>query len=309
MRSMKILLVAGGWSTEKDISLQGAAIIGDELVRRGHEVTKFDLADGFDRLLDLAGSHDVAFLNLHGQPGEDGLVQALLDQVGCPYQGAGPAGSFLALNKAAAKNLFVRAGIRTPDFRFLPTRPAEDWDPGLSYPLFVKSNTGGSSIDLFRVEDKDALWKALNALFDAHQEVLVETMIHGREVTCGVLELPEGEKALPPVLIVPKREFFDFHDKYADDGAAEICPAPLPEDVVTRVQRMAITAHRCLGLSGYSRTDFILSDSGELYALEVNTLPGMTAASLVPKEAAATGLAFGELLELLLAGAMRRRQG
>lgn len=306
MRAKKILLVAGGWSPEREISLKGAAIIGAELVRRGHEVTHFDLSEGFDRLLELAGSHDAAFLNLHGQPGEDGLVQALLDRAGCPYQGSGPAGSFLALNKAAAKSLFLREGIRTPDFRFLPVRPDKSWEPGLPYPLFVKSNTSGSSINLFRVDDRAALWKALDTLFDARQEVLVETMIRGREVTCGVLELPEGEKALPPVLIVPKREFFDCHDKYAEDGAAELCPAPLSEDVISRVQRMALAAHRCLGLSGYSRTDFILAEDGELYALEVNTLPGMTTASLVPKEAAAAGLCFGDLLERLLDAAIRR---
>ncbi len=308
MVSRNVLLVAGGWSPEREISLKGASIIAEELGRRGHGVTLFDLADGFDRLLELADVHDVAFLNLHGAPGEDGLVQSLLDEAGCPYQGSGPGGSFLALNKAAAKSLFVRAGIRTPDFRFLPVRPGKDWEPDLPYPLFVKSNTGGSSIDLFRVDKHDELWKALDALFDAHHEVLVETMIRGREITCGVLELPEGEKALPPVLIVPRRDFFDLHDKYADDGAAEICPAPLPEEAIFRVQRLAIAAHRCLGLEGYSRTDFILGEDGEFYTLEVNTLPGMTAASLVPKEAAAAGLAFGELLELLLEGAIRRRK-
>lgn len=308
MRTRKILLVAGSWSPEKEISLKGAAIIADELTRRGHEVTRFDLSEGFDKLLELAASHDAAFLNLHGAPGEDGLVQALLDQAGCPYQGSGPAGSFLALNKAVAKSLFVRAGIRTPDFRFLPVRPDKAWEPELPYPLFVKSNTGGSSIDLFRADNREELWQALDTLFDAHQEVLVETMIRGQEVTCGVLELPEGEKALPPVLIVPKRDFFDFHDKYAEDGAAEICPAPLPEDATARVQRLALAAHRCLALSGYSRTDFILTEGGELYALEVNTLPGMTTASLVPKEAAAAGLAFGDLLEALIEGAIRRKK-
>ena len=114
MDKMRILLVAGGWSTEREISLKGAASIAEALSARGHEVTLFDLSDGFEKLLELAAAHDAAFLNLHGQPGEDGLVQALLERAGCPYQGSGPAGSFLALNKAAGKALFVRAGIRTP---------------------------------------------------------------------------------------------------------------------------------------------------------------------------------------------------
>ncbi len=305
MDKMRILLVAGGWSTEREISLKGAASIAEALSARGHEVTLFDLSDGFEKLLELAAAHDAAFLNLHGQPGEDGLVQALLERAGCPYQGSGPAGSFLALNKAAGKALFVRAGIRTPDYEFLPVRPAAGWKTSLPFPLFVKSNTGGSSIDLFRVNDEAELNRALDTLFAGHQEVLIETLIPGQEVTCGVVGRPGEEKALAPVLIVPKREFFDFHDKYAADGAAEICPAPLAPELTARVQEAAIAAHRCLGLSGYSRTDFRLTDEGELFALEVNTLPGMTSASLVPKEAAAAGIDFGELLETLLSYAVR----
>lgn len=305
MDKMRILLVAGGWSTEREISLKGAASIAEALSARGHEVTLFDLSDGFEKLLKLAATHDAAFLNLHGQPGEDGLVQALLERAGCPYQGSGPAGSFLALNKAAGKALFVRAGIRTPDYEFLPVRPAAGWKTSLPFPLFVKSNTGGSSIDLFRVNDEAELNRALDTLFAGHQEVLIETLIPGQEVTCGVVGRPGEEKALAPVLIVPKREFFDFHDKYAADGAAEICPAPLAPELTARVQEAAIAAHRCLGLSGYSRTDFRLTDEGELFALEVNTLPGMTSASLVPKEAAAAGIDFGELLETLLSYAVK----
>lgn len=305
MDKMRILLVAGGWSTEREISLKGAASIAEALSARGHEVTLFDLSDGFEKLLKLAATHDAAFLNLHGQPGEDGLVQALLERAGCPYQGSGPAGSFLALNKAAGKALFVRAGIRTPDYEFLPVRPAAGWKTSLPFPLFVKSNTGGSSIDLFRVNDEAELNRALDTLFAGHQEVLIETLIPGQEVTCGVVGRPGEEKALAPVLIVPKREFFDFHDKYAADGAAEICPAPLEPELTARVQEAAVAAHRCLGLSGYSRTDFRLTDEGELFALEVNTLPGMTSASLVPKEAAAAGIDFGELLETLLSYAVK----
>ncbi len=305
MDKMRILLVAGGWSTEREISLKGAASIAEALSARGHEVTLFDLSDGFEKLLKLAATHDAAFLNLHGQPGEDGLVQALLERAGCPYQGSGPAGSFLALNKAAGKALFVRAGIRTPDYEFLPVRPAAGWKTSLPFPLFVKSNTGGSSIALFRVNDEAELNRALDTLFAGHQEVLIETLIPGQEVTCGVVGRPGEEKALAPVLIVPKREFFDFHDKYAADGAAEICPAPLEPELTARVQEAAVAAHRCLGLSGYSRTDFRLTDEGELFALEVNTLPGMTSASLVPKEAAAAGIDFGELLETLLSYAVK----
>ncbi len=305
MKKMRVLLVAGGWSTEREISLKGAVTIAAALSARGHEVTLFDLSDGFEKLLEIAEKHDVAFLNLHGQPGEDGLVQALLSRAGCPYQGSGPAGSFLALNKAAGKALFRRAGLHTPDYEFLPVRPEAGWKTRLSFPLFVKSNTGGSSIDLFRVDDEEALKHALDVLFSQHQEVLIEKLILGQEITCGVVGRAGEEKALPPVLIVPKRSFFDFHDKYAADGAEEICPAPLSPEETERVQKAALDVHRCLGLSGCSRTDFLLSPAGELFVLEANTLPGMTGSSLVPKEAAAAGMGLGELLEMLLFYAMK----
>ena len=303
---MNILLIAGGWSPEREISLIGAAAVRDALVRRGHRVTSYDLSDGFESLLDLAASHDAAFLNLHGAPGEDGLVQALLDRAGCPYQGSGPAGSFLALHKSAAKSLFRRAGLSTPDWIFLPERPAPGWEPRLPYPLFVKSDTGGSSLHLYRVRNGDELQCAMDRLFASGQTVLIEPLIRGREATCGVLERGGRAEALPPVLIVPKHEFFDYHAKYTDAGECEICPAPLPEALLEEVRKTALEAHRCLGLTGYSRTDFILGDDGAVHVLEVNTLPGMTPASLVPKEAAALGMDFGELLEVLLKEAVLR---
>ena len=298
---MRVLLIAGGWSSEREVSLSGAESIGAALRGRGHEVTWFDLRDGFDVLLETAASHDFAFLNLHGAPGEDGLVQALLDRVGCPYQGSGPAGSFLALNKAASKQIFRRAGLRTPDWEFLPVPPAPEWRPRLPYPLFAKSNTGGSSLHLSKAADRTELDAILAEIFATGGEALLEPAVPGQDVTCGVL----GEEALPPVLILPPEgTFFDYKSKYADvseGGAREICPAPLPEDVIRRMQEMALRAHKALGLRGYSRADFILTESGELFLLEVNTLPGMTSASLVPKEAAAAGLDFGALLERLMA--------
>lgn len=299
---MRILLITGGWSSEREVALRGAKAIERALTGRGHAVTVFDLDHDFSRLTAAAAEHDAAFLNLHGAPGEDGLVQALLDRLHCPYQGADPAGSFLALHKAAAKTLFRRAGLQTPDWRFLPLPVPKDWMPEFGLPAFVKSNTGGSSLHMYRVETAAQLAEALSALFAAGREAIVEPLIPGREVTCGVL----GDAALPPVLIVPKNRFFDYHDKYASDGAQELCPAPLPQEVTDRVQATAVAAHRALGLRDYSRADFILRDDGELFLLEVNTLPGMTDASLVPKEAAALGLPFAELLEKLLYLALNR---
>ncbi len=299
---MKVLLLMGGWSPEREVSLRGGEQIAAALRERGHSVTLFDPALDFDHLMEAGRQHDVAFINLHGAPGEDGLVQALLDRAGCPYQGAGPAGSFLALHKAAARQIFRNAGLTIPDGIFLPRHPGPGWKPELAFPLFVKSNTGGSSLHLSKVTDEDELATSLNALFSMGEEALVETAIPGQEVTCGVL----GDEALAPILIVSKGNFFDYHNKYAADGAQEICPAPFSPELTAKVQEQALRAHRALGLKGYSRADFILRDDGELFILEVNTTPGMTATSLVPQEAAVRGMSFGELIERLLELALEK---
>lgn len=303
---MKILLIAGGWSSEREISLNGARGMAETLRARGHSVTFFDLLTDFDNLLSQAREHDFALINLHGAPGEDGLVQAMLDRVGCPYQGAGPAGSFLALNKAAAKQIFRHAGLPTADWEFLPSAPPADWQPRLPYPLFVKSNTGGSSLGLGRARDRAELDTVLAAIFAAGDEALMEPELKGREVTCGIL----GDEALPPVLIEPVAgDFFDYESKYAKGGAREICPAPIAPELTARVRELALAAHHALGLRGYSRADFILDAEQNLTLLEVNTLPGMTATSLVPQEAKAIGLDFGQLLERLMELGMERRKG
>ena len=267
---MRILLIAGGWSNERDVALSGAAQIEKALQALNHEVVRFDPRDEFDSLFTVARTCDFAFINLHGQPGEDGLLQAILDRAGCPYQGPDPAGSFLALNKASAKQVFRHCGLTTPDWVFLPTPPAEGWLCPLPFPVFAKSNVGGSSLDMGRAEDQEALDAILSGLFAKNREVLVETSVSGIELTCAVL----GDEALPPILIKPLKNetFFDYESKYAQGGADEICPAPVDQAVTDELKRLSLEAHRALGLQGCSRADFILSN-GTLYLLEVNTLP------------------------------------
>ncbi|OXS28268.1 MAG: D-alanine--D-alanine ligase [Desulfovibrio sp. MES5] len=294
---MKILLIAGGWSPERQVSLNGARAMVPALEARGHQVTFFDLLADFNRLLDEARKHDFALINLHGAPGEDGLVQAMLERVDCPYQGSGPAGSFLALNKCAAKQLFLLAGLPTADWEFVPVPPEKGWQPRLPYPLFVKSNTGGSSLRLGRAANRAELDDVMGQIFAAGEEVIMEPVLHGKEVTCGIL----GDEPLPPILIEPVAgDFFDYESKYAQDGAREICPAPIGDEITVRVQELTLAAHKALGLRGYSRADFILGPDESLTLLEVNTLPGMTATSLVPREARTIGLDFGQLLERLM---------
>lgn len=295
---MRVLLLAGGWSPEREISLRGARSLEKALNELGHQVHFFDLhPHNLQDLVTEAPRHEVAFINLHGAPGEDGLVQALFDRVGLPYQGASAAGSFLALNKAAAKSLYRANGLPTPDWVLLTERPTPDYELPLPYPVFVKSNTGGSSLHLARADNREELFQAMQAVFDAGCDVIIEPLIQGKEMTCAVL----GDEALPPILIVPKRAFFDFHDKYSGAaGADELCPAPVPAEVNAALQELALKAHHLLGLSGYSRTDAILRENGSFEVLETNTLPGMTDVSLVPRAAAVVGLDYPQLVQRLL---------
>lgn len=306
MTQKQILLIAGGWSPEREISLKGALAIEKSLKKQGHNVHLFDLNLGFDALADACKNVDMAFINLHGAPGEDGLVQAFLEQLGCPYQGSSPKGSLLALHKEAAKALFNTVGLRTAKGIFISKMPTEDEIIALEkipYPLFIKSNTGGSSLHLYRAKNRSELMTALQEILNIGQEALIEELIEGQELTCGVL----GDKVLPPILIVPKGEFFDFANKYDGvNGADEICPAPISNELTKKIQDSALKAHNILGLQDYSRTDFIVTKTEQIYILEVNTLPGMTDTSLIPKAAKAIGMEFHDLLEHLIHSALQK---
>ncbi len=303
---MNILLIAGGWSSERDVSLAGASVILAAIERLGHKVTMFDPSTGLQELGRAAHGQDFAFINLHGAPGEDGLIQAMLENLGLPYQGSGPAASMLALNKAAAKMFFRRGGLPTADWTLLTSRPEHGWMPMLPFPVFIKDNTGGSSLHMEKVDSPKDLKAALDRLFAEDREYIVEPALFGLELTCAVLgELDEcgREKAvaLPPILIKAKGKdgLFDYTSKYTPGGAEEICPAPISAPDTERIKDLSLKAHSLLGLSGYSRSDFILTKDGPIL-LEVNTLPGMTSTSLLPQEAAAAGLDFGALVERLI---------
>ena len=305
---MRILLIAGGWSSEREVSINGARVVEQALLRLGHEVSFFDPSlpagipgvqdtGSLSGLLEIAANHDFAFINLHGSPGEDGLIQAMLDTAGCPYQGSGPHSSFLALHKAASKLIFKRHNLFTPDWEYLTSHPGKGWQTRLPYPLFVKSNNGGSSLHLHRVSKPEKLGGVLDELFASGLEVLIEPLIEGREITCAIL----GDEPLPPILIEPVMgDFFDYESKYMKGGAREICPAPISPELTVKIQEDAVTAHHALKLEGYSRADFIVTPEGVNYLLEVNTLPGMTATSLVPQAAAAAGYSFDQLIGKLI---------
>ena len=294
---MKILLIAGGWSTEREVSLSGAKNIETALLEAGHKVTFCDLSDHFQNLPTIAKEHDFAFINLHGAPGEDGLIQAMLEECGCPYQGSGPKASFLALDKAASKILVSENNIITPAWELVSSMPAEGRPVNLQLPVFIKPNSGGSSVGMSLVRNEEDLAPALQKVFDLGAIALVEEVIEGDELTCAIL----GEQPLPLIQIKPKStaDFFDYENKYDEDGAEEICPAPVEKEIWDAIQEATLAAHKALGLSGYSRADFIVRD-GVPYMLEINTLPGMTSTSLVPQAANEAGLNFTALLEELI---------
>ncbi len=303
---MNILLIQGGWSSERDVSLNSGREIFKALVAKGHSVTTLDPKDQLEQLIAKAKVHDFAFIALHGSPGEDGLIQAMLENAGCPFQGANSSSSILALDKTASKSLFIHAGLPTPPYCFLTAKPEAGWLPPFAFPIFVKANTGGSSLGMERVETSADLPAALERLFTQANTFLVEPAIIGQEVTCGVLGALKDDEEIPfaldPILIKPKlaTTLFDYKSKYQVGGADEICPAPLEQTVYKRVQELALQAHIALGLSGYSRSDFIVPAQGEPMLLEINTLPGMTATSLIPKEAAVIGLSYADFVEKLI---------
>ena len=303
---MRILLITGGWSGERQVALNGAKALNEAMLSLGHDVEIFDLVSSYDGMLERAQDNDFAFINLHGAPGEDGVPQALLESVGVPYQGSGPRGSMLALNKNVAKNLFELAGLRVAKSCLLTRKPAPSYSLPLSYPVFIKDVVGGSTLNMEYVQSPDGLHPALDRLFAKAANYMVEEAITGFELTCGVTgELKDGVEvpvALPPILIKPNSEtgLFDYESKYSVGGAEEICPAPIPDELTRTVQEMAVKAHTVLGLSGYSRTDFIVPADGEPYILEVNTMPGMTATSLIPQEFASIGISFAGMVERLI---------
>ncbi len=293
---MRIILIAGGWSNERQVSINGALEIQKALDSLGHEVLLFDLDPDLDRLISSARQFDAAFINLHGCPGEDGTIQALLDDIGLPYQGSGPLGSFLAMNKYLSKQFFRNHGLPTPNWSLL-TNLNEAGSKNIKYPLVAKPNTGGSSLDIAILNDSSDMESYLKQNNSRVSEILLEDYIAGAELTCAVL----GDEALPPILIKPlKGIFFDYASKYDPDGATEICPAPVSEKITAKLQELSLRAHQVLGLRHYSRTDFILDEHERLYILETNTLPGMTKTSLVPKSARAAGLDFPAFVDKLI---------
>jgi D-alanine-D-alanine ligase len=312
---VKVLLIQGGASSEREISLKTGHAISEGLRTAGHEIVPFDTTpEGkpdtrmVRRLADVldAQEPDVAFIALHGGDGEDGHVQALLDLVGLPYTGSGMLSAAVSMDKAVSKELFERHGVPTPAWALVT---AADGDaalgliPGLGgYPVVTKPAGGGSTVGLSIVRSAEALAPALHLAFVWDTRVLIEAFIPGRELTVSVID---GE-ALPVIEIVPKSGFYDYHSKYTAGATDYHCPAALSDADTRTLQALAVKAASVLRCRGAARADFRFTDDGKPYCLEVNTIPGMTATSLLPMAARASGTDFPALLDRLVRSARVR---
>lgn len=332
---MRVAVLTGGSTPERDVALAGAAQVVAALRAREHDVTVVDTVDGtlspeqeMERLVSAVGKApptlevlallterersfdlrdvpalrdaDVIFPVLHGRQGEGGEIQTLLESAALPYAGSGPLGSALAMDKDIAKRLFRDAEIPTPPWCIWPATP--DHVSALGFPLVVKPSKVGSTVGLTIVQRLDELEAAVEEARAYDDEVLLEKYATGREFTVGVL----GDQALAVGEIIPSHEVFDYECKYTPGMTQEIFPADIPATLETELQDLALRAHRVLKLRDFSRVDFRQDAEGTPYCLEVNTLPGVTATSLLPQSAAAVGIPFDELCDQICRLALER---
>jgi len=334
---MRITVLTGGTSAERDVAIASAVQVVGALRSRRHEVAVVDTARGYipesdesallsgvvgteppsnaqlqdlERGLLLSGlanlavvrEADVLFLALHGGRGEDGTIQTLLEMVGVPYTGSGRLGSAMAMDKDISKRLFRAAGVPTPEWVMAPAAQSQV-ERQFGWPVVVKPSKQGSTVGLTVVKTARDYDPAVVLARQYDDEVMIEQFIPGRELTVGVL----AGRTLPVGEIIPRHEIFDYECKYTPGMSQEIFPADLPADVAQECGRLSLLAHEALKLGGYSRVDFRLTPRHELFCLEVNTLPGMTATSLLPQAARAAGMDFPELCEQICRVARRDR--
>lgn len=285
------------------MSLNSGSQVYEALDKEKYEILRYDPQTDLSRLVADAHRIDAALIILHGAFGEDGTVQGLLDLLKIPYQGSGVLGSAVAMNKLAAKRLYAQAGLPIPGYTVARRDARLDVEGivrHLGTPLVIKPVVGGSSVGITIVRRPEDLQAAAEAAYEHDPSVLIEAYIEGTEITGGVIG-NDGLQALPIIEIVPNpsHEFFDYTAKYTPGVTEEICPARIDAELTAAAQRLAIEAHRALFCRGYSRTDMILRGR-EIFILETNTIPGMTATSLLPQAARSAGISFSQLLDQLI---------
>jgi D-alanine-D-alanine ligase len=294
----RIGILMGGVSSEREISLKSGKAITEALLRQGCDIIALDIVDGEHqkiRSLIEGVDIDLAFIALHGQLGEDGRIQSILEEMNIPYTGSGVEASRLAIDKALAQNLFKKNGIKVPSYVTLSKDDELCIDMIVEqlggFPIVVKPACEGSSIGISLAATPEELKGAVESAQEYGPKILLEQYIKGRELTVGIL----GCEALPVVEICPKHDFFDYEAKYTKGMTEYIVPAEIPDEVSCGLQQTALRAHQVLGCTDLSRVDFMLGADQVYYVLEVNTIPGFTSTSLLPKAAKHQGISFDQL--------------
>ncbi len=293
---MKVGVIMGGISSEREISLKSGKSIIENIDKNKYEVIPVVIDEKVD-IINKVKDLDFALLALHGKFGEDGTVQSVLQTLDIPYSGCGALTSALCMDKDLTKTVLQANGIRTA--RWLNVKSVEEIDyeaiENIGYPVFIKPTNGGSSVATFKIYDKEKVQEAVEEGLKWDTEVMIEEFIDGNEITCPVFD----NKLFPVIAIKPKSDFFDYTQKYSENGADEVL-VELEEDLYKEVKEMALKTYKALKCEVYSRIDMIVNKEGTPYILEVNTLPGMTAASLFPKSAKGEGYSFSEFLDLII---------
>ena len=303
MKKLKLALLSGGISSEREVSLNSGKQVFEALDKEKYAITHYDPKTDLEKLVRDANEIEAALIILHGPYGEDGTVQGLLELLDIPYQGSGVLGSAAAMNKVATKKLYEKAGIPTPAY-IVASRgdvvDPDDVEGRFGFPVVVKPAEAGSSVGMSIVKDKELLKSAMDKAFEHGNTILLETYIDGVELTAGIVG-NETLEALPLIEIVPNKEyeFFDYEAKYTPGKTEEICPGRFDDATTEKAQTYAKMAHQALFCEGYSRTDMMLKGR-DLYVLETNTIPGMTATSLLPQAAQVGGMTFTALLDRLI---------
>ena len=313
MRKLRVGLLMGGPSAEHEVSLASGEVVGKAL-GSGNKYEVIPILIGRDgtwpiEIEDLADEIDVAFIALHGEYGEDGTVQEILKNQGIPFTGSDVLPSALAMNKVLSLRLLASKGIPVPRFVVVHNheKEIEPFDH-FGFPVVVKPANRGSSVGVAVVRTPEGLYSSLQNAFRFSRDALIQEYIPGHEVTCSVLDDGLGDVIpLPVTEIIPKSGgFFDYKAKYTPGASEEITPARLTDEGTELIQRTAVAAHRALGASGFSRTDMVIGEDGELYVFEVNTIPGMTETSLLPQAAEAHGLTLEDLFDRIIEAGLRR---
>ena len=297
IKEVKIGVLGGGVSLEREISLISAKGVYEALLRLGLDVVFIDIITSHkERVKDFIKSFgiDLAFIALHGEFGEDGSMQQILEELNIPYTGSKPKASFLAMDKALSKEIFVKNKITTP--KFLVCSGSADIDQDLEYPVVVKPHFSGSSLGTSIVAGSEDLKEAINKASSCSGKVIIEEYIQGRELTVGILD----DKPLAVVEVVPLKGYYDFEAKYSQGGSRFVCPAKLEPEIYKAVQEISLSVHKVIGCRHFSRVDLRLSQENIPYVLEINSIPGLTSHSLLPLSARAQGINFDNLISVMI---------